>query len=155
MLPHEVQTKALDILYYVPSWSDKLVKSIVTSMNSKCCVFVSLLTHSINKISDLATSPLILAHFLDICALRQIDAKTALDISLYSSILCTLVLIGYGANEIEVLSQKELSSTSRCYRIKDGLQMKMNNFGKAIKGSKFEWTPEVYWEWRMKKLDVS
>ncbi len=34
-LPHEIQTKALDILFYLPSWSEKLVKSIVTTMNSK------------------------------------------------------------------------------------------------------------------------
>jgi hypothetical protein len=103
----------------------------------------------------LAASPLILARFLDICALRQSETKTALDISLYSSILCTLVLIGYGANEIEALTQKEMSPEIKYYRINDGLQVKVNSLGKAIKGSKIEWTPESYWEWRFKKLDVS
>jgi len=62
-----------------------LVQAIVTCMRNLGCPVLTL------------------ARFIDICAIRQEDASLALDSNLYASILCTLLFIGYGPQEMKDL----------------------------------------------------
>ncbi|KAJ3296404.1 Testis-expressed sequence 10 protein [Borealophlyctis nickersoniae] len=95
-LPEAAQRAALQMVFYLPSWPEKLVKGLAACLN------------------DLRVSSDVVCYAMEIIDERQRNVRTQLPLTVYVSILVTIGLVGYNSAEMSALGSHTIGGNRIC-----------------------------------------